>query len=174
MKIVGEDGLEVPRGEEGDIAYRGPSHMIEYFNDDEQTDALFTPAGFSRSGDIGRMDEDGYVRVTGRLKDIIIRGGMNISAREIEDRLVRHPAIADVAVVGMPDERLGEKVCVYVVLAESSVALTLKDVTDYLRAQKLATQKLPERLEIASALPMTATGKVQKHILRADIKQKLG
>jgi non-ribosomal peptide synthetase component E (peptide arylation enzyme) len=79
-----------------------------------------------------------------------------------------------VAVVGMPDERLGEKVCVYVVLAESSVALTLKDVTDYLRAQKLATQKLPERLEIASALPMTATGKVQKHILRADIKQKLG
>jgi acyl-coenzyme A synthetase/AMP-(fatty) acid ligase len=174
VKIVGEAGLEVPRGEEGDIAYRGPSHMIEYFNDDEQTDALFTPEGFSRSGDLGRMDEDGYVRVTGRLKDIIIRGGMNISAREIEDRLVRHPAIADVAVVGMPDERLGEKVCVYVVLAESSVALTLKDVTDYLRAQKLATQKLPERLEIASALPMTATGKVQKHILRADIKQKLG
>ena len=111
VKIVGEDGLEVPRGEEGDIAYRGPSHMIEYFNDDEQTDALFTPEGFSRSGDLGRMDEDGYVRVTGRLKDIIIRGGMNISAREIEDRLVRHPAIADVAVVGMPDERLGEKVC---------------------------------------------------------------
>ena len=174
VKIVGEDGLEVPRGEEGDIAYRGPSHMIEYFNDDEQTDALFTPEGFSRSGDLGRMDEDGYVRVTGRLKDIIIRGGMNISAREIEDRLVRHPAIADVAVVGMPDERLGEKVCAYVVLAEPSVALTLKDVTDYLRAQKLATQKLPERLEIASALPMTATGKVQKHILRADIKQKLG
>ena len=174
VKIVGEDGLEVPRGEEGDIAYRGPSHMIEYFNDDEQTDALFTPEGFSRSGDLGRMDDDGYVRVTGRLKDIIIRGGMNISAREIEDRLVRHPAIADVAVVGMPDERLGEKVCVYVVLAESSVALTLKDVTDYLRAQKLATQKLPERLEIASALPMTATGKVQKHVLRADIEQKLG
>ena len=83
-------------------------------------------------------------------------------------------APGDVAVIGMPDERLGEKVCVYVVLAESSVALTLKDVTDYLRAQRLATQKLPERLEIASALPMTATGKVQKHILRADIKQKLG
>src|SRR5260370_1900993 len=110
VKIVGEDGLEVPRGEEGDIAYRGPSHMIEYFNDDEQTAALFTAGGFSRSGDLGRMDEDGYVRVTGRLKDIIIRGGMNISAREIEDHLVRHPAIADVALVGMPDERLGGEV----------------------------------------------------------------
>jgi acyl-CoA synthetase (AMP-forming)/AMP-acid ligase II len=174
VKIVGEDGLEVPRGEEGDIAYRGPSHMIEYFNDDEQTAALFTSEGFSRSGDLGRMDEDGYVRVTGRLKDIIIRGGMNISAREIEDHLVRHPAIADVAVVGMPDERLGEKACAYVVLADPSAALTLNDITDYLRAQKLATQKLPERLEIVSALPMTATGKVQKHILRTDIKEKLG
>ena len=120
------------------------------------------------------MDEDGYVRVTGRLKDIIIRGGINISAREIEDHLVRHPAIADVAVVGMPDERLGEKVCVYVVLAESSVALTLKDIRTISVHRSSATQKLPERLEIASALPMTATGKVQKHILRADIKQKLG
>ncbi len=173
MQIVGHDGLEVPRGEEGDIAYRGPSHMIEYFKDDEQTAALFTPEGFSRSGDLGRMDQDGYVRVTGRLKDIIIRGGMNISAREIEDHLVRHPAIASVAVVGMPDERLGEKACAYVVLAEPSAALTLKDITAYLRDQKLATQKLPERLEIVSALPMTATGKVQKGILREDIKKKL-
>jgi cyclohexanecarboxylate-CoA ligase len=100
--------------------------MIEYFNDDEQTAALFTPEGFSRSGDLGRMDEDGYVRVTGRLEDIIIRGGMNISAREIEDHLVRHPALASVAVVGMPDERLGEKACAYVVLAEPSAALTLR------------------------------------------------
>jgi cyclohexanecarboxylate-CoA ligase len=148
--------------------------MIEYFNDDEQTAALFTAEGFSRSGDLGRMDQDGYVRVTGRLKDIIIRGGMNISAREIEDHLVRHPVIADVAVVGMPDERLGEKACAYVVLTEPSAALTLNDITDYLSAQKLATQKLPERLEIVSALPTTATGKVQKHILRADIKKKLG
>jgi cyclohexanecarboxylate-CoA ligase len=174
VRIVDDDGLEVPRGEEGDIAYRGPSHMIEYFNDDEQTAALFTAEGFSRSGDLGRMDEDGYVRVTGRLKDIIIRGGMNISAREIEEHLVRHPAIADVAVVGMPDDRLGEKACAYVVLADPSASLTLDDITGYLRAQKVATQKLPERLEIVSAMPMTATGKVQKHLLRADIKDKLG
>jgi cyclohexanecarboxylate-CoA ligase len=173
VKIVGPDGLEVPRGEEGDIAYRGPSHMIEYFSDDEQTAALFTRDGFSRSGDLGRMDADGFVRVTGRIKDIIIRGGLNISAREIEDRLLTHAAIASVAVVGMPDERLGEKVCAYVVLAEGSETLTLDDITALLREHKVAAQKLPERLEIVDALPMTATGKVQKHVLRADIDAKL-
>jgi len=174
VKIVDLDGVERPHGEEGDIAYRGPSHMIEYFRDDEQTAALFTPDGFSRSGDLGRMDADGFVRVTGRLKDIIIRGGMNISAREIEDHLLGHPAVASVAAVGMPDERLGEKVCVYVVLAVGVPALTLDEVTALLREHKLATQKLPERLEVVPAMPMTATGKIQKHVLRADIQSKLG
>jgi non-ribosomal peptide synthetase component E (peptide arylation enzyme) len=111
--------------------------------------------------------------VTGRLKDIVIRGGMNISAREVEDHLVRHPAIANVAVVGMPDERLGEKVCAYVVLAEPSTSLTLEDITGFLREERVATQKLPEHLEVVQALPMTATGKVQKHLLRADIREKL-
>ena len=174
VKVVDEQGVEVPAGEEGDIAYRGPSHMIEYFDDDEQTAALFTSDGFSRSGDLGRMDEDGFVRVTGRLKDIIIRGGMNISAREVEDHLQAHPSIASVAAVGMPDERLGEKVCAYVVLAEGVESLELADITTFLKEHKVATQKLPERLEIVPALPMTATGKVQKHVLRADIKDEAG
>lgn len=174
IKVVDLEGKEVPRGDEGDIAYRGPSHMIEYFLNDEETAALFTPDGFSRSGDLGRMDEDGFVRVTGRLKDIVIRGGMNISARELEEHLLAHPAVANVAVVGMPDERLGEKVCAYVVPASADGEITLDDVTGYLREHKVATQKLPERLEIVSSLPMTATGKVQKHVLRADIAKKLG
>jgi acyl-CoA synthetase (AMP-forming)/AMP-acid ligase II len=173
VKIVGHDGLEVPRGIEGDIAYKGPSHMIEYFGDDKQTSALFTREGFSRSGDLGRIDDDGFLRVTGRLKDIVIRGGMNISAREIEDTLLGHPQIASVAVVGMPDERLGEKVCVYVVPTADGAALTLDDLTAYLREHKVAVQKLPERLEIVSEMPMTATGKIQKHLLRADIERKL-
>lgn len=173
VQVVGTDGRELPRGEEGDIAYKGPSHMIEYFRNDEETAALFTPDGFSRSGDLGRMDEDGYVRVTGRIKDIVIRGGMNISAREVEEHLLRHPAIANVAVVGMPDERLGEKVCAYIVLADPDATLTLADVTAYLREHKVATQKLPERLELSSELPMTATGKVQKHLLRSEIAAKL-
>jgi cyclohexanecarboxylate-CoA ligase len=173
VAIVGQDGREVPRGEEGDIAYRGPSHMLEYFRDEAQTEALFTPDGFSRSGDLGRMDADGYVRVTGRLKDIVIRGGMNISAREIEDHLADHPGIAGVAVVGMPDERLGEKVCAYVTPAGPGAGPTLREITDFLRARHVAVQKLPERLEVVSELPMTATGKVKKHELRADIRKKL-
>jgi cyclohexanecarboxylate-CoA ligase len=173
VKIVDEHGDEVPRGQEGDIAYWGPSHMIEYFSNPPETKALFTADGLSRSGDLGRMDADGYVRVTGRIKDVIIRGGMNISAREIEEHLLRHPAVDDVAAVGMPDDRLGEKVCVYVTLTPGVDTLTLEEVTDYLRRRNVATQKLPERLEIIAALPMTATGKVRKHLLRADVTEKL-
>lgn len=173
VKVVDATGSEVPRGEEGDITYKGPSHMIEYYRNEEETAALFTPDGFSRSGDLGRMDDDGFVRVTGRLKDIVIRGGMNISAREVEEHLLSHPHIANVAVVGMPDERLGERVCVYVVRAVDAPELTLDDITAYLREHKVATQKLPERLELLPELPLTATGKVQKHVLRADIAGKL-
>jgi cyclohexanecarboxylate-CoA ligase len=173
VKIVDANGNEVPRGRDGDIAYRGPSHMIEYYSNPEETEALFTPDGFSRSGDLGRMDAAGYVRVTGRLKDIIIRGGMNISAREIEEHLIEHPAIENAAAVGMPDDRLGEKVCVYVILAAGVESLTLADITEYLKSHNVATQKLPERLEITCAFPVTATGKVQKHMLRADVAEKL-
>jgi acyl-CoA synthetase (AMP-forming)/AMP-acid ligase II len=173
VKVVDSDGVEVPRGEEGDIAYQGPSHMIEYFQNDEETAALFTPDGFSRSGDLGRMDADGFVRVTGRLKDIVIRGGMNISARELEEHLLSHPAIANVAIVGMPDERLGERVCAYVVPKDADATLALDAITSFLREHKVATQKLPERLEIVPALPTTATGKIQKHLLRDDIAKKL-
>jgi acyl-CoA synthetase (AMP-forming)/AMP-acid ligase II len=173
LRVVGTDGRVLPRGEEGDIAYRGPSHMLEYFRDPEQTAALFTDEGYSRSGDLGYMDNDGYVRVTGRTKDIVIRGGLNISARELEDLLIGHPFIADVAVVGMPDERLGEKVCAYVVAREGHSAPSLSDVVEFLRSRKVATPKLPERLELVAAFPMTATGKIKKHDLREDIAHKM-
>jgi cyclohexanecarboxylate-CoA ligase len=173
VQVVGPDGEELPRGEEGDVAYKGPSHMIEYFRNDEETAALFTPDGYSRSGDLGRMDTNGFVRITGRLKDIVIRGGLNISAREVEEHLLQHPAISNVAVVGMPDERLGEKVCAYIVLTDPDAEMTLDDVSAYLREHKVATQKLPERLELVPALPMTATGKIQKHLLRSEIAAKL-
>jgi cyclohexanecarboxylate-CoA ligase len=171
--IVDTDGKVLDAGLEGDIAYRGPGHMIEYFRESDHTAELFTPDGYSRSGDLGVMDEDGFVRVTGRLKDIVIRGGFNISARELEDLLAGYPYFSNVAVVAMPDERLGEKVCLYGVLAPGHEAPLLSEVVTYLREQNLATPKLPERLEIVDALPMTATGKVQKHLLRADIASKL-
>jgi acyl-coenzyme A synthetase/AMP-(fatty) acid ligase len=173
VKIVDADGHEVPRGEQGDIAYKGPMHMLEYINNADETSKLFTPDGYSRSGDLGVMDADGYVRVTGRLKDIVIRGGLNISVRQIEDLLTAHPGIRAVAAVGMPDATLGERVCCYAVVSPGHENLTLGEVSDYLLAHGLAIQKVPERLEIVPELPMTATGKVQKHILRADITAKL-
>jgi acyl-CoA synthetase (AMP-forming)/AMP-acid ligase II len=171
--IVDRDGAPVPIGAEGDIAYKGAGHMLEYFRDPEHTAELFTADGYSRSGDLGVMDADGFVRVTGRLKDIIIRGGLNISARELEDLLAGYPTFVNVAVVAMPDERLGERVCLYAVVAPGAVAPTLTEVIAYLRERRLATPKLPERLELVDTLPMTATGKLQKHLLRADVAAKL-
>jgi acyl-coenzyme A synthetase/AMP-(fatty) acid ligase len=173
VKIVGADGNEVPRGAEGDIAYRGPAHMIEYLANPEETAALFTKDGFSKSGDLGVMTEDGYVRVTGRTKDIVIRGGMNISVREIEDHLAHHPALQAFSVVGMPDERLGERVCCYVVAASGHDSPTVEDLREFLLERGMPIQKTPERVVAVDALPMTATGKVLKHELRKDIERRL-
>ncbi|MEU0463569.1 MULTISPECIES: AMP-binding protein [Amycolatopsis] len=173
VKIVDALGEEVPRGQEGDIAYRGPMHMLEYIGNPTETAALFTPDGYSRSGDLGVMDADGYVRVTGRLKDIVIRGGMNISVRQVEDLLTGHPAVAACAVVGMPDRRLGERICLYLVPRSGHEDVTLEQIKEFLLGKGLAIQKMPERLEVVPELPMTATGKIQKHRLRADIAAKV-
>jgi acyl-CoA synthetase (AMP-forming)/AMP-acid ligase II len=173
VKIVDDHGNEVPRGTEGDIAYRGPAHMIEYLANPEETAALFTKEGFSKSGDLGKMTDDGYVRVTGRTKDIVIRGGMNISVREIEEHLAHHPALRAFSVVGMPDERLGERVCCFVVAATGHDAPTVDDVREFLLERGIPIQKTPERVVVVDSLPMTATGKVLKHELRKDIEQRL-
>lgn len=172
VKVVGPEGTEVPRGTEGDIAYRGPSHMVEYLNRPQDTDELFTSEGFSRSGDLGVMDADGFVRVTGRTKDIVIRGGMNISVREVEDKLADHPDLTALAVVGMPDERLGEKVCCFVVPKEGHVAPTVEALRTYLNERGVAIQKTPERVVAVTELPMTATGKIQKHVLRKRVAEE--
>ena len=173
VRIVDREGREVPRGEQGEIAYRGSMNSLEYIGQPEATAAMYTDDGFSRSGDLGTMDRDGYVRVTGRLKDIVIRGGLNISVREVEDLLTAHPAVATVAVVGMPDEVMGERVCCFLVPASGAAPLTLTELKDYLLGEGLAIQKVPERVEVVSELPMTATGKIQKHVLRAGIAAKL-
>lgn len=173
ITVVDENGRALPPGAEGDIAYRGPSHMIEYLGNPEETTALFTADEFSRSGDLGVMTDDGYVRVTGRIKDIVIRGGMNISVREIEENLAHHPALLVSSCVGMPDERLGEKVCCYVVTKPGHQAPTVEDLRRFLLDRGMAIQKTPERVVVVDALPMTATGKVLKHELRNDIKQRL-
>jgi len=147
--------------------------MIEYLANPEETAALFTKDGFSKSGDLGVMTEDGYVRVTGRTKDIVIRGGMNISVREIEEHLAHHPALQAFSVVGMPDERLGERVCCFVVAAAGHDAPTVEDLREFLLEHGMPIQKTPERVVAVDALPMTATGKVVKHELRKDIERRL-
>jgi cyclohexanecarboxylate-CoA ligase len=173
VRVVGEHGDEVPRGTEGDIAFRGASNLLEYIGQPAATAEMFTADGFSKSGDLGVMDADGYVRVTGRLKDIVIRGGLNISVRQVEDLLIAHPAVSAVAAVGMPDAVLGERVCCYLVPAPGAAPLTVADMQEYLLGAGLAIQKVPERIEVVTELPTTATGKIQKNLLRADIAAKL-
>jgi cyclohexanecarboxylate-CoA ligase len=172
IEVVDLQDQVVPVGEEGDLAYRGPSLMLGYYRNQEETDATYTPRGFSKSGDLVVQDPQGFIRVSGRVKDIIIRGGLNISAREVEDLLTGHPAVRAVAVVSMPDKRVGEKSCAFVV-PEAGEELTLEAVKEYLLAQRVAVQKLPERLELVDALPMTAVGKVRKNVLREMIRERL-
>jgi cyclohexanecarboxylate-CoA ligase/acyl-CoA synthetase len=172
LEIQGEDGAEVAAGEEGEICHGGPGLMLGYWRDPERTAAAIEPSGVSHSGDLGRVDPDGYLRVTGRIKDLIIRGGTNISAREVEDHLLTHPKVANVAVVGMPDRVLGERACAFVVPAGEPP--TLDELTGYLRRERqIAVVKLPERLELIDELPTTATGKVQKFVLRDMLVSKV-
>lgn len=166
IMILGPDGDPAAPGDEGEICYRGPGAILGYWREPERSAAVIDDDGWHHMGDLGRADADGYVRVTGRLKDIIIRGGTNISAGEVEGHLLTHPSVAAVAVVAYPDERLGEKAAAVVVAAEGT-APTLDELTSYLREERrIAPHKLPERLVLVDALPMTATGKVQKFLLR--------
>jgi non-ribosomal peptide synthetase component E (peptide arylation enzyme) len=172
VSIRDDEGDQLPPGVEGEICSRGPGVMLGYWQDPEQTAAAFDVSGWFHSGDLGRMNEAGYLRVTGRKKDIIIRGGMNISALEVEELLLQHPSVKDVAVVGMPDARLGEKVCVYVVPAPGARP-TLEELTGFMKSRRVMMQKLPERLELRDSLPRTPTGKVEKFRLRDEIGRLL-
>jgi acyl-CoA synthetase (AMP-forming)/AMP-acid ligase II len=172
VAILDAHGAELPPDQEGEIAQRGPTVMLGYFGDPESTAAVFTDEGWCRSGDLGRLNSEGYLRVTGRVQDIIIRGGSNISVREVEDHLRAHPSVKDVAIVAMPDRVLGERACAWVVPAGE--APTLGDLTDFLRNERrIAVWKLPERLEITDVIPMTPTGKVQKFVLREELSKRL-
>ncbi|HWE54023.1 MAG TPA: AMP-binding protein [Acidimicrobiales bacterium] len=159
-----EEGRPVGLGEEGELHVRGPNTCVGFFDDPDRTAQTFLPDGWVRSGDVVTIDADGYVTVVGRRKEILIRGGLNIAPREIEELLLQFDEVAQAAVIGLPDDRLGERMCACVVLA-GDATLTLDVTVDRLRRHGLATYKLPERLEICDSLPMTASGKVQKHVL---------
>lgn len=165
IKLIGPDGEDAGTGEEGEICYWGPGAVLGYWRDPDRTAATIDAGGWHHTGDLGRLDADGYLRVTGRLKDIIIRGGTNISAAEVEGYLIAHPDVAQVAVVAYPDDRLGEKACA-VVVPTAGTEPTLAQLTEFLRERRISPQKLPERLVLVDELPMTATGKIQKFLVR--------
>jgi acyl-CoA synthetase (AMP-forming)/AMP-acid ligase II len=165
LRVVDSDGHDLGPGQEGELLVKGPQSITGYV--DSRLDAgAFDSRGFLRTGDLGVVGPRGHVRITGRLKDVIIRNAENISAQEIEAVLYTHPKIADVAVIGVPDPRTGERACAVVVLADGVTSVTLAELVDYCRTQRLATQKIPERLEIVDTLPRNAMGKILKQDLR--------
>ena len=173
LEIRDDDDLVVAPGTAGEIHVRGPEVCVGLFDDPERTARVFTHDGWLRSGDLGVLDDDGYLTIVGRKKEIIIRGGMNIAPREIEDLLCEMPAVRAAAVIGLPDERLGEIVCACVVTDEQ-VAVTLDDVVLFLRSRDLATYKLPQAIRLIDAIPMTASGKLRKAALREQILAERG
>jgi len=166
LRVVKLDGTEGAVGEEGELRAKGPQVCKGYLDSSLDAEA-FDEDGWFRTGDLGVIDADGYVRITGRLKDVIIRHGENISAKEIEDLLFTHAKIADAAVIGLPDPRTGERACAVLVLAEGEDAPTLSELFDFLTDKGLTRQKVPEQLEVVEVLPRNASGKVLKHELRS-------
>ncbi|MCZ6730440.1 MAG: AMP-binding protein, partial [SAR324 cluster bacterium] len=163
VRIVDEQGAPVPTDQEGRLQARGMNNFVGYLKRPERYD--HDAQGWFVTGDLARMDGDGYIRIIGRGKDIIIRGGENVPVIEVEQLLYQHPAIQDVAVVGMPDGRLGERGCAFAVLREGS-SLSFREMVAYLEESKMARQYFPERLEILQEFPRTASGKIQKFQLR--------
>lgn len=164
LRFVDDDGRDVPPGEEGEIATRGPELFVGYF-DEALNAAAFLPGGWYRTGDIGRLDADGYLLITDRKKDIIIRGGENISSKEVEELLFDLPQVAEVAVVAAKDERMGEVVHA-VIVPRPGETLTLDAIRAHFAAAGIARQKTPEKLTLVDSLPRNATGKILKHVLR--------
>jgi 2,3-dihydroxybenzoate-AMP ligase len=175
-RIVDADGEDCPSGEPGELWVRGPYTIRGYWNDPQRNADAFTPDGFYKTGDVMSFQEvDGRrcLVVGGRIKDLINRGGEKINAEEVEEALGRHPAVREVALVAMPDRKLGERGCAYVVARDSDAPPTLEDLTGLLASLGLAKYKWPERLEFIDALPRTQIGKVEKARLRALIAGKL-
>lgn len=173
IKVVDGQGNEVPPWVEGEELSRGPGVFMGYIGEPEMTKRALDDEGWYHSGDLCIMDEDGFIRITGRKKDVIIRGGENISSVEIEGILMLHENIVEAAVVSYPDERMGEKACAYLVLKDPERGFTMQELQAHMEANKTAKYKWPERIELIEAIPRTETGKVQKFKLRDDVREKL-
>jgi non-ribosomal peptide synthetase component E (peptide arylation enzyme) len=166
------DGNKTAPGVEGELAAKGPGVFTGYFNNPQANQKEFTPDGYFRTGDLATIDENGCVRITGRIKDIIIRGGENIAARDIEDAISTYEKVEYVAAVGMPDDDLGEVVCAYIKPARG-VSITHEEVIAHLRKVEVSRVLYPARIEVVQDMPLTAAGKADKKILKKDIEEKL-
>lgn len=173
VQVVDESLRPVPAGIQGEEASRGPAVFVGYLKEPELTAKVLDNNGWYYSGDLCVKDDDGYIRITGRKKDIIIRGGENISSSELENILLQHPNVRQAGVVAMPDPRLGERVCAYLVLNDRNKGLTLTEVRDFFSEKGVSKFKCPERIEFMEDLPRTEAGKIQKFVLRQDIVNKL-
>ncbi|MBM3489648.1 MAG: AMP-binding protein [Alphaproteobacteria bacterium] len=163
VRIVDDAGHVLPSGSEGHLQMRGAGTFVGYLKRPQAYDC--DGEGWFKTGDVARMDSEGYIRITGRAKDIIIRGGENIPVVEVEEVLYRHPAVQDAAVVGMPDARLGERGCAFVTLKPGQ-RLNFEEMIQYLQANRMTKNYMPERLEVVDAMPRTPSGKIQKFRLR--------
>ena len=173
VKIVDQDLQELPPNKEGELITKGPNIFNGYFKSEEENRSVFTQDGFFRTGDLAKIDESGIITITGRIKETILRGGETLSAIGIERLVSSHPAVADVAVIGMPDKALGERICAYVKLKDGA-SLSLEELVAYLRGIGASVLQLPERLELIDSIPLTKVGKADKKVLKEDIQRKLG
>ncbi len=172
IKIVDPaTGDTVARRDSGELCTRGYSVMSGYWNDPERTDEAIDAGGWMHTGDLATMDEEGYVNIVGRIKDMVIRGGENVYPREIEEFLYSHPDIADVQVIGVPDERYGEELMAWVIPRAGS-SVDTEQVREFCRG-KIAHYKIPRYVKVVDAFPMTVTGKVQKFKMREQAVQEL-
>jgi cyclohexanecarboxylate-CoA ligase len=167
VQVRSADGLVVSAGETGELHVRGPERFLGY-QDRDASERAIDKDGWFRTGDLGTVDADGYLVIQGREKDIIIRGGENISCKEVEDLLLEHESVEDVAVVAMPDRVMVERVCAYVVPCGGNAPPAM-DLVGFLQDANIARQKIPERFEFVSELPRTPSGKIKKFELRAHI-----
>jgi len=173
VKILDEGGRELPSNRDGELVAKGPCLFAGYLKNPEENRRSFTKDGFFRTGDLARIDDSGNIRITGRIKDIIIRGGENISPAQVEDLLVSCPGVADAAVIGIPDKELGEKVCAYI-RPVSGTKLDPEEIKRFMESRGASKLLIPERFEFIDSLPMTQAGKHDKKALREDMKRRVG
>lgn len=166
VRVVGPDGHDLPACEVGDLLMRGPGVVYGYYDRPDATDDAYLPGLWFKTGDRASLDEHGWLSLRGRTKDIIIRGGENVPVTDVESVIFDHPDVVNAAVIGIPDDRLGERICAVLVIRAGATEATLADISDYLLAQGLSKHYLPERVVIVPELPMTPSGKIQKYKLR--------